>query len=130
MATPTLGDRIAQAILAYQSQIGRRVTYAEVGEAVARTEGREKPYTAAAVSEWIQGRGEPRLGAVKALAQVLRVPAGWLAFGDIPAEPDMPVQALTRYPVTRRGQPAEEVLAATKKAAPKKAGGEKGPRRP
>jgi transcriptional regulator with XRE-family HTH domain len=78
------GARVAQAILDRASQIGERLTYARVGADVAAAEGRGKPYTSAAVSEWIQERSEPTIRTFRALAKVLDKPVEWLMALDAP----------------------------------------------
>lgn len=74
--------RLQRAILQYQSQIGRRVTYEELASLVSKAEGRKPPYAKSAFSEWVQGRSEPKLTAIRAIAAVLNVSAAWLAFGE------------------------------------------------
>ena len=77
------GKRIEQSILDLQSQIGRRLTYDEIGEAIARVEKRrEGAYGQPAVSAWIAQRNEPTLATLEAMAVVFgHRDASWLAFG-------------------------------------------------
>lgn len=75
--------RFGRAILRYQSQIGSRVTYEDLAARISEAEGRTPAYAKSAVSEWVQGRSEPRLATIKAIADALGVSASWLAFGDV-----------------------------------------------
>lgn len=82
MAADDFAGRLRRAILSYESQIGRRVPYRELAGLIAKQEGRAKPYATATVSEWVQGRSEPGLTTLRAIATVLRVDVALLAFGD------------------------------------------------
>lgn len=73
VATQRFGDRLRKAILDYQSQIGRKVGYAELGALFAKRERRKTPYTASAVSEWVSGRSNPGPEAITAIALTLGV---------------------------------------------------------
>lgn len=81
MAAADFAHRLRRAILHHESQIGRRVPYGELAVAIARAEGRAKPYATATVSEWVQGRSEPKLTTIEAIAAVLGVDVATLAFG-------------------------------------------------
>lgn len=65
------GKRIQQLVLDLAAKLNRRITLADFGEMVGRAEkGRGKPYSATAVSEWIQERNEPTIAAFQAMAKV------------------------------------------------------------
>jgi transcriptional regulator with XRE-family HTH domain len=93
----TFGERARRALLRLQADEGAPITLADLGERVAQGEGRAEPYTATAVSRWLNDKQEPTLAVVAALARVLKVEPGVLAFGDHtnghtprqPARPDI-----------------------------------------
>lgn len=85
MKTPSFGDLLRRAILTYESQIGRRVPYSELGELIAKREGREPSYSTTAVSEWVNGRSEPGLETIRAIALTFGVTTDSLIVGtDVP----------------------------------------------
>lgn len=82
------GDRIFAGLLSYQSVHGRTSLEA-VGERVATLEKRAKPYSKAAVSDWMNERSEPSLRTFMALARLFGGMPSWYAFnfGEAPENP-------------------------------------------
>lgn len=79
-------ERLRVAVRERQSQTfrdGAKWSYREIGERVAKEEGRDKPYGATAVSEWLRGSAEPSLATIEAIASVLDVPLRWLLLGEV-----------------------------------------------
>jgi transcriptional regulator with XRE-family HTH domain len=119
MSQQGYGQRIKQAILDLSASRGAEVTYGEVGRAVAVAEGRPKPYSSSAVSEWIQERSEPTIRAFRAMEAVFGKGAAWLmALDATPAAPRTSAEGQARYGLQPPPKPAP-----TKKAATKAAGG-------
>jgi transcriptional regulator with XRE-family HTH domain len=88
----TFAERLKRAWLELQAADGEEVDQAEIAKRVG--EVLDRPAVAqATVSRWFRGT-VPDVVTVAALATVMRVPAGWLAFGDpgdtISATPDGP----------------------------------------
>jgi transcriptional regulator with XRE-family HTH domain len=73
--------RLRQAVKALELARGKDLTQDELGELVARKQGRGEPYTGVAVHRWLKGR-RPGYETMRALAAVLAVRPGWLAFGE------------------------------------------------
>jgi hypothetical protein len=79
-------DRLIFAWFRWQALQGRQVQQTELGEAVAKLLNR-KPVTSSSVSRWFT-EAVPDLQTIAAIAKVLGVCAGWLAFGaDCPECP-------------------------------------------
>jgi hypothetical protein len=73
--------RMFSAVQGLEARLGRRVTLDEIGAWTGEREGRE-PYAGSVVRRWLRGLSEPRgTAAWSALADVLGVEPGWLAFG-------------------------------------------------
>lgn len=87
MALFGFGARINQALLDRSSQIGRRYTQEEFAAEVGMAE-RGKPYTGAAVTDWIKERRTPDLPTFRAMATVLQRPMAWLMAADEPSPAD------------------------------------------
>jgi transcriptional regulator with XRE-family HTH domain len=76
----TFAERLKRAWLELQAADGEEVDQAEIAKRVGMALGR--PAVAqATVSRWFRGT-VPDVVTVAALAKVMRVSAGWLAFGD------------------------------------------------
>lgn len=82
------GERIERAILLYAAANGR-TSLERVGELVASFEGRDRPYRAPTVSEWISEKNEPTIATFEAMAQVFDCDPWWLVWevGRAPANP-------------------------------------------
>jgi hypothetical protein len=118
MPLPGQGKRIEKMIFELTAALGRRVTLADYGEMVGKVEkGRQRPYSAGAVSEWIQERNEPSFAATVAMSAVSRkhAPPGhsaaWIAGfeteDEVPVLPAVPAQteaekAAAKKPSRRR----------------------------
>lgn len=118
MPLPGQGKRLEKLIFELTVALERRVTLADFGEMVGKVEkGRGRPYSAGAVSEWIQERNEPSFAAVVAMSVVSRkyAPpghseawiAGFEAEDELPMLPAVPAKtdaekAATKKPVRRR----------------------------
>lgn len=77
--------RMFGAVQGLERRLGRRVTLDELGAMVAEREGRE-PYAGSVVRRWLKGLSEPRgTAGWEALAAVLGVEPGYLAFGTTTA---------------------------------------------
>lgn len=75
--------RMFEAVQGLERRLGRRVTLDELGAWTAEREGRSDSYAGSVVRRWLKGLSEPRGSAGwQALAEVLGVSAGWLAFGE------------------------------------------------
>ena len=82
-ADPDLAHRMFAAKNYLERALGRDVTFDDLGVMVAHEQGRVSPYAASVTSRWIKASQEPRTRAIwLALAKVLRVDPGWLAFGS------------------------------------------------
>ena len=77
--------RLRKAFRAWEDRIGRDVSQTELGEIVGERLGEKKPISQQSVARWFAGT-LPEYPRLEALADVLGVYAGWLAFGD-PAAP-------------------------------------------
>lgn len=77
-------------VLRLAHRLGHIPTQDEIGELVAREEGKASPYAGSVVARWLKGQAGPKTrDGWRALARVFDVSAGWLAFGDGP-EPTGP----------------------------------------
>lgn len=83
MADIDLARRMFEARNHLERELGKRVTFAELGELVAAAQpDRDEGYSASVVARWIKAEQEPQTrGGWLALARGLRVDPGWLAFG-------------------------------------------------
>jgi len=73
------------------SKLNRRVTLADFGEMVGKAEkGRGRPYSAGAVSEWIQERNEPSIAAFVAMSKVSGRTFAWVTLGEEEEPPILP----------------------------------------
>lgn len=79
-------DRVRRSHLARQAEIGRDLGQDEVGREVGRYLGLEGAVGQGTVSRWFRA-SIPDLRTIAALALVLNVDPGWLAFGDLSAAP-------------------------------------------
>lgn len=120
MPLPGQGKRLEKLIFELTVALERRVTLADFGEMVGKIEkGRGRPYSAGAVSEWIQERNEPSFAAVVAMSAVSRkyAPPGhsesWIAgfeseeetvpmLSAVPAQSDAERAAAAKKPSRRR----------------------------
>jgi transcriptional regulator with XRE-family HTH domain len=93
MRSTGMRDRLFKAWLRYQAKLGRPKAQEWLAEAVSKELGLNEPLTQGSVSRWLTG-SEPNLRTIAALAKVLRVDPGWLAFGSDSAAPppDDPMQ--------------------------------------
>lgn len=84
-------------LLDLTAKLNRRITLADFGEIVGKAEkGRQRPYSAGAVSEWIQERNEPSIAAFVAMSKVSGRSFGWVTLGEEEEPPVLPaVQAQT-----------------------------------
>jgi hypothetical protein len=84
-----IGQRVRQARLDLAQKRGEPVTLSEFGKLVAKAQGKKKPYTGQAVTEWESGRSKPGYGAMDAIAKVTGNHREWLVWGSItPPEPN------------------------------------------
>ena len=98
-----LKRRMFDAHLGLQRAKGRKVPLEELGQLVAKEMRRREPFTPTAVSRWMNGRQEPELAVMAAIARVFNVDPGWLAFGDaLDVQPDAGSQ--TPVDVTPKGR--------------------------
>jgi transcriptional regulator with XRE-family HTH domain len=83
MGRTTIGSRIQQVLLELSAKRNGRLTLEDLGALIGNAEkGRRRPYSSSAVSEWIQGRNEPRIATIEAIAKVSGRSRGWVAFGE------------------------------------------------
>ena len=80
-ANPGFGQRAREARRLWTVRHDEELTYARIGEMVAERTGRGDPYSHQAVRKWFVLGQEPEYQAAAALAEVLGVDPGWLAFG-------------------------------------------------
>jgi transcriptional regulator with XRE-family HTH domain len=73
--------RLRQAIKTLELARGSDFSQEELGRLVGEKLNRD-PYTGVAVHRWLKGR-RPSYAVLECLAQILNVPPGWLAFGDL-----------------------------------------------
>jgi transcriptional regulator with XRE-family HTH domain len=83
----TLPERIFLARLELSALLGERVSQGDLGSAVAKRLGKNRPISAATVSRWESGAAVPTLGTLEAIAQTCGVDPGWLGFGEKSAAP-------------------------------------------
>ena len=83
-------DRLLFGWLRWQALQGRQALQEELAEAVGKALDRRPP-TSSTVSRWFT-EAVPDLQTIEAIARVLGVPAGWLAFGE-GEPPDDPATA-------------------------------------
>jgi transcriptional regulator with XRE-family HTH domain len=125
--------RAFQALTLLDGREGRRVSQSEIGRRVGEEMDRE-PFTQPTVSGWFRTDGTgsiPEVGVQEALAAVLGVRAGWLAFGEGPAsgestlpsslDPPLP-DAVAGANHLRAAQRAEHEAAVAKRKRRKKRG--------
>ena len=80
----SFGTRFRDALhLLQESEGGRDVCGREIGERIGEILG--EPKSGNAVLEWKKGRALPDVPTIEALAVVLGVTPGWLAFGELTA---------------------------------------------
>jgi transcriptional regulator with XRE-family HTH domain len=79
-------DRLFRAWYLFQAREGGERSQEWLAEAVSAHLGLEDTLTQSAVSRWLNG-AVPPLGTIVALAKVLGVDPGWLAFGKDSAAP-------------------------------------------
>jgi transcriptional regulator with XRE-family HTH domain len=77
---PEFAYRVRLAAKALELATGRDISQEELGELVGKELQRD-PYTGVAVHRWLKGR-RPNYEIMAALARVLGVRKGWLAFGE------------------------------------------------
>lgn len=88
MADPGLAYRFFIAKNQLERRLGRDVTFAELGELVAKSQGRDEPYAVSVARRWLRAEQEPSTRELWiALARALGVDVGWLAFGAASAAP-------------------------------------------
>ncbi len=80
MTTTGIRDRLFAAWYLYQARQGEQLSQEWLAEAVSKQLGLDTPITQGAVSRWLKGEG-PNITTLGALAVVLEVDPGWLAFG-------------------------------------------------
>ena len=97
-------ERVLRARLMAGAQRGRALSQGEVADAVGVTQS--------TVSQWEKGAQEPPLATLTALARVLGVSAGYLAFGE-------GVQGTALDPAHDHKLSAAEIAAARKRRRPK-----------
>jgi transcriptional regulator with XRE-family HTH domain len=99
-------DRLRRAWLQVQADEGVELNQGVLAERLSALLERTPPYSQASVSRWLRGESEPdELAVYVALARILGVRAGWLAFGEEPATP--PVER-PDGPETRDAQDAAD----------------------
>lgn len=86
MRQNAFNERARRAHLARQAAIGQELEQDEVGRQVARYLGAEEPIGQGTVSRWFRS-SVPDLRTIAALALVLNVDPGWLAFGELSGAP-------------------------------------------
>jgi hypothetical protein len=89
--------RLRRAHRAFEDRLGRDVNQTELGAMVGKRLGEPKPITQASVHRWFAGTLPDHVRMV-ALAEILGVDPGWLAYGDwtppatgLPREPERAV---------------------------------------
>lgn len=83
----TIGRRIFVAHLELSYRLGRRVTLAELGRAIAERLRRDAPFAATAVSKWEAGVQIPAPEVIEAIAELSGVDPGWISHGAKSAAP-------------------------------------------
>ena len=89
-------ERMQEAMLVYRLRTKRPLDQRELGQLVSRELRGRRPITQPTVSRWFRG-SEPPLATIRAIAKVLGVDPGWLAFGAASAArkpPELAVRAL------------------------------------
>lgn len=81
MADEEMRKRLFRAWWSYQAAVGGERSQEWLAEAVSNELGLKEPLTQSAVSRWMRGEGIS-LKKLVALAKVLGVDPGWLAFGE------------------------------------------------
>jgi hypothetical protein len=115
--------RAFQALTALDGREGRRVAQTEIGRRVGEAMDRE-PFTQPTVSGWFRTDGTgsiPEVGVQEALAAVLGVRAGWLAFGEGPASGELPTLPSSQPAPGPDVAAAERHLRAAQRASAEKA---------
>lgn len=91
------GKRLRKAHRDYEDRLGRDVSQTEIGVVVGKRLGEKKPVSQQSVGRWFGGT-LPEYPRMEALAEILGVDPGWLAFGTwkppatgLPREPERPV---------------------------------------
>lgn len=79
-------ERLFAAWYLYQARSGGSKSQEWLAEAVSRKLGLREPLTQGTVSRWLKG-SEPDLVTIAAIASVLGVDPGWLAFGQLTHAP-------------------------------------------
>lgn len=120
--TAVLARRIFLAHIELSYRLGRRVTLAEFGELIAREMGRDRPFTAAAVSRWEAGTQLPSTEVVEAIAVLSGIDPGWISHGARSAAPSPNLRAPEREATREEKRDARP-------AAPKVKVSMKGPQR-
>lgn len=107
-----------------EGRLRRKVANPEFGQLVAEAMGRDKPFSAASVSQWHSGDQGASPAIIEAIASVCGVRAGWLAFGEPPMVAEKLRSAFERAVAAGAtpdlGQSSEAFLAERRAAAAKK----------
>lgn len=83
----SISKRILIAHLELNARLGRKVTQAELGAIVAGLMGRERPFSAAAVSRWEAGTKLPGPVVIEAIASATATDPGWISHGSRTSAP-------------------------------------------
>lgn len=86
VANNGMRDRLFRAWYLFQAREGEPRSQGWLAQEVSSLLRLEEPLTQGSVSRWFKG-AEPNLKTIVAIAQVLGVDPGWLAFGEISAAP-------------------------------------------
>jgi transcriptional regulator with XRE-family HTH domain len=97
-------DRLNLAWLALHRKEGKFVPKVEIGRRVGEMLRRDKPFNPSAANKWFNEGSVPDVGTIAALATVLQVDPGWLAFGDASQAP-APMLGLPSDYTTSHEQP-------------------------
>lgn len=80
-------ERLLRAWLLHQLRVSGELTQERLAERVSKRLKLEEPLTQSAVSRWFRGAVPRDLATIVAIAELLQVDPGWLAFGPASQAP-------------------------------------------
>lgn len=83
----TFASRLFTSNVLLAGRLGRKVTYAELLEALTISMGEDAPKSTSTISRWFTDGTVPDVETVRRTAQFFKVDPGWLAFGEDSAAP-------------------------------------------